>query len=603
MSENMNDDLQKFEEIEALISVEEKGAHEDEKGAPSVFMTDIRFKEAVEAGDLLDEEAFAALDSEDQKGYEMINVVNEETKEPMGWMFRFKSDDEDEAEEAEEVEAEEAEAEEAEEVVEEKSADPEDDELPEDSEDPEESVDLEAKAASIMMRMAGEEEEKMPSMFLTDARFKEMEEDEDLISEEKYGDLDTDAKDSYEAVEVYEEGTSKGYGKRYRRRSPLEVNSMRKGGHMEDEEKSEDVEAVQEKAEDMADMFDTEEEALERAAALGCEGTHGAGDKFMPCASHDEWEKLTAAKPEDGEKSEEFLCGFQRKSVEQPCDFCDGGCAPEDGLPGLAEIEGMVKDAHSGDILSSGYSSADDMFVVDVKREDGSCIEVFVSGDGDELGWLRIDEEALEGKSAEQINIVSKSDAEASAMSTFTEMSEDVKGEVIASWVDIFGDEDVYVFEIDSEEKSYDFYVSVEGKVLGYDEYELLDDVDYEMSEEDEIKALEAELEIKRMYSREQRESMAESGEAMKDGSFPIADKADLENAIQAFGRATNPEEAKAHIMKRAKELGAEDMIPENWSDDAPEMPAAEAEEKAEGDEEILTALDEFRALMEDGLS
>ena len=96
MSENMNDDLQKFEDIEALLSVEEKGAHEDEKGAPSVFMTDIRFKEAVEAGDLLDEEAFAALDPEDQKGYEMINVVNEETKEPMGWMFRFKSDDEEE---------------------------------------------------------------------------------------------------------------------------------------------------------------------------------------------------------------------------------------------------------------------------------------------------------------------------------------------------------------------------------------------------------------------------------------------------------------------------------------------------------------------------
>ena len=119
-----------------------------------------------------------------------------------------------------------------------------------------------------MMQMVGEEEEKMPSIFLTDARFKEMEEDEDLISEEKYADLDTDAKDSYEEVDVYEEGTGKGYGKRYRRRSPLEVNSMRKGGHMEDEEKSEDVEDAEEKAEDggdMADMFDTEEAALERA--------------------------------------------------------------------------------------------------------------------------------------------------------------------------------------------------------------------------------------------------------------------------------------------------------------------------------------------------
>jgi hypothetical protein len=572
MSENMNDDLQKFEEIEALLSVEEKGA---------------------DAEDTEDEVEEVEEVAEADEAEETADVTEAEEAEA------------EEVAEAEEAEAEEAE--EAEEAAPAEDADA-DGELPADAEDPEESVDLEAKAASIMMQMSRIEDDKdeTPSMFLSDARFKEMEEDGELISEEKYGTLDMDAKDSYEEVEVYEEGTGKGYGKRYRRRSPLEVNSMRKGGHMEDEEKSEDVEDAEEKAEhggDMADMFDTVEEALERAAALGCEGTHGAGGKFMPCATHEEWQKLTADKPEAAEKSEEFLCGFQRKSVEQPCDFCDGGCAPEDGLPGLAEIEGMVKDAHSGDILSSGYSSADDMFVVDVKREDGSCIEVFVSGDGDELGWLRIDEEALEGKSAEQINIVSKSDAEASAMSTFTEMNEDVKGEVIASWVDIFGDEDVYVFEIDSEEKSYDFYVSVEGKVLGYDEYELLDDIDYEMSEEDEIKALEAELEIKRMYSREQREAMAESGEAMKDGSFPIADKADLENAIQAFGRATNPEEAKAHIMKRAKELGAEDMIPENWSDDAPEMPAAEAEEKAESDEEILNALDEFRALMEDGLS
>ena len=611
MSENMNDDLQKFEDIEMLLSVEEKSAHEDEKGAPSVFMTDIRFKEAVEAGDLLDEEAFAALDPEDQKGYEMIGVVNEETKEPMGWMFRFKSDDEDaeDAEDAEEVEeveeaeeAEESEESEGEDAVEEKSADPEDAETPQDAE---ESVDLEAKAASIMMQMVGEEEEKMPSIFLNDARFKEMEEDEDLISEEKYADLDADAKDSYEEVDVYEEGTGKGYGKRYRRRSPLEVNAMRKGGQMEDEEKSEDVEEVQEKAEDMADMFDTEEEAMERAAALGCEGTHGAGGKYMPCATHDEWQKLTADTPEGEEKSEEFLCGFQRKSVDQPCGFCEGGCAPEDGLPGLADIEMIVKSAHSGTVIGSGYSANDDMFVVDVKREDGSCIEVFLSGDGDELGWLRVDESLVEGKSLEELTIVSKADAEAVAMEAFNGFGQESKGEVLGVMIDIFGDEDVYVVEVDSEEKSYDFYVSVEGKVLGYDEYDLIDDFEYEMSEEEEIKALEAELEIKRMYSREQRESMAESGEALADGSFPIADQADLENAIQAYGRAKDKEAAKAHIMKRAKELGLEDMIPQDWNEvDEPEAAASDSEPEMKSDDlEILSALDEFNALREEGLS
>ena len=256
----------------------------------------------------------------------------------------------------------------------------------------------------------------------------------------------------------------------------------------------------------------------------------------MPCATHDEWQKLTAEKPEGEEKSEEFLCGFQRKSVDQPCDSAVEGALLKMAFRVLLKLKGMVKDAHTGEILSSGYSANDDMFVVDVKREDGSCIEVFVSGDGDELGWLRIDETSLEGKSAEEITIVSKADAESSALDSFASIADGQKGEVMSVMVDIFGDEDVYVVEVDSEEKSFDFYVSVEGKVLGYDEYDLLDEFAYDMSEEDEIKALEAELEIKRMYSREQRESMAESGEAMEDGSFPIADKADLEKCYQGMG-------------------------------------------------------------------
>lgn len=603
MSENINDDLQKFEELEALISVEEKGddaeekgAHEDEKGAPSIFMTDIRFKEAVEVGELLDEEAFAALDPEDQKGYEMVNVIDEDTKAPMAWMFRFKADEESEAEEPEEESA----VEEMEEEVAEKSV------------DPEEAIseDTDAKAASIMMQMVEDAKKEVPSLFLTDIRFKEMEEDEDLIAEEKYADLDPDAKDSYEEVDVYEEGTGKGYGKRYRRRSPLEVNAMRKGS--DEEEKTEDSEdaEVEEKAEDdMADMFDTAEAALERAAALGCEGTHGAGEKFMPCATHEEYLSLTADKPEAAEKSDDFLCGFQRKSVEQPCDFCQGGCAPEDGLPGLFDIESAVKDAHPGEILGSGYSSTDDMFVVDVKRDDGTCIEVFLSGDGDELGWLRVDETLVEGKSAEELAIISSSEAETVAVKAFEELELEAKGEVMGIMVDIFADEDVYVVEVDADQKSYDFFISVEGKVLGYDEYDVAEVPGHEMSEEDEIKALEAELEIKRMYSREQREAMAESGEAMEDGSFPIADEADLKNAIQAHGRATDVDAAKVHIIKRAKELGLEEMIPEDWetpeaapAEAAPADAAATPEGEKSEDAEMLSLLYEFRALMEDGL-
>ena len=593
MSENMNDDLNKFAEIEALISVTEKSADDYKEGAVSVFLTDIRFKESVETGDLLDEDAFSALDAEDQKSYEMVHVKNADTEETMGWMFRFKADEDVVDSDADTVT-----------LLDESSDDDADDADDADESDEGDASDVEAKADALMAQMTDVQKEEEPSVFLTDIRFKEMENDEDLISVDKFNALDDDAKDSYSAVKVYEEGTGREFGKRFRRRSPKEVSAMRRGAAGAND-KPETEGEVEEKAYAVEDMFDSEEDALKRAEELGCEGTHSAGEKFMPCATHAAWSKATTTTTTPKEKSEDFLCGFQRKSVQAPCDFCNGGCAPEDGLPGLADVETMVKAAHTGDVVSSGYSSADDMFVVDVKREDGSCIEVFVSGDGDELGWLRINEGALEGKSAEQVNIVSKADAEAVAMSSFTEMNEAEKGEVMSVMVDVFGNEDVYVVEIDSEEKSVDFFVSIEGKVLGYDEYDLIDDIGYDMSEEEEIKALEAELEIKRMYSREQRESMAESGEAMEDGSFPIADKADLENAIQAVGRAENKKGAKAHILKRAKELGAEDMIPEGWIVDPvnAEMEEAPTEEKSDADDSMIDALNEFRSLMEDGIS
>lgn len=69
-----------------------------------------------------------------------------------------------------------------------------------------------------------------------------------------------------------------------------------------------------------------------------------------------------------------------------------------------------------------------------------------------------------------------------------------------------------------------------------------------------------------RDYSPEERDEMAKKGWAMPDGSFPIADEQDLKNAIQAIGRAKDASAARAHIKKRAKALGKEDLIPEDWS-------------------------------------
>lgn len=69
----------------------------------------------------------------------------------------------------------------------------------------------------------------------------------------------------------------------------------------------------------------------------------------------------------------------------------------------------------------------------------------------------------------------------------------------------------------------------------------------------------------KREFSEDKRKKMAEEGTALPDGSFPIANKEDLKNAIQAIGRAKDPEKAKSHIKARAKALDAEDMLPEEW--------------------------------------
>lgn len=70
---------------------------------------------------------------------------------------------------------------------------------------------------------------------------------------------------------------------------------------------------------------------------------------------------------------------------------------------------------------------------------------------------------------------------------------------------------------------------------------------------------------IARQFDAETRQKMANKGQAMPDGSFPIANEQDLRNAIQAIGRAKNPEAAKRHIRSRAKALGLENLLPDTW--------------------------------------
>lgn len=80
--------------------------------------------------------------------------------------------------------------------------------------------------------------------------------------------------------------------------------------------------------------------------------------------------------------------------------------------------------------------------------------------------------------------------------------------------------------------------------------------------------ALEELAEASRTFSADQRKGMADKGVAMSDGSYPIPDKDALRRAIATAGLGSNSDASiKAHIKKRARALGATDMLPETWKE------------------------------------
>ncbi len=71
--------------------------------------------------------------------------------------------------------------------------------------------------------------------------------------------------------------------------------------------------------------------------------------------------------------------------------------------------------------------------------------------------------------------------------------------------------------------------------------------------------------ENKHYFSHKERMELAKEGKAMPNGSFPIRNKQDLHDAIKSWGLAKDKSKAKAWIIKRAKEMGEESMLPEDW--------------------------------------
>jgi uncharacterized membrane protein YkoI len=251
-------------------------------------------------------------------------------------------------------------------------------------------------------------------------------------------------------------------------------------------------------------------------------------------------------------------------------------------MPGLLHVEGMAEDMFDGKVIDSGYSPDADMFVIDVQAKDGKAIEVFIDGTSAEvMGWHKLDESVFEQKAAiDELNLISFTDAAEIAVKS-------IDGHVVAVEPDSFEGIDSYAVEIEGfDGKSYDVFVALDGEVLGYDKYE--------PEEAEEIEAEAAEIALKRAFTEEQRNAMAKEGNALPDGSFPIANESDLRNAVQAFGRAKDKEAAKRHIMKRARELGKESLIPAGWVAGGEGM-SKKNEETMDGD--FMKSLVEFQLL------
>jgi uncharacterized membrane protein YkoI len=283
-----------------------------------------------------------------------------------------------------------------------------------------------------------------------------------------------------------------------------------------------------------------------------------------------------------------YLCAVDRKVYPGGtgvCDDCPGGCVSEKGMPGLLHVEGLAEDMFEGKVLDSGYSAEADMFVVDVQAKDGRAVEVFVDGtNGEVLGWHKLDQDAFEQKSLlDEMMLIDFNEAAEIAVKS-------IEGSVVAVEPDVFEGYDAYAVEIDGiDGKSYDVFVALDGEVLGYDKYE--------PEEAEDIEAEAAEIALKRAFTEDQRNAMAKEGNALPDGSYPIASKSDLQNAISAYGRAKDKDAAKRHIMKRAKELGAETMIPANWVAGGAEMSKKDDDSIEVADNSFMASLLEFELL------
>ena len=92
------------------------------------------------------------------------------------------------------------------------------------------------------------------------------------------------------------------------------------------------------------------------------------------------------------------------------------------------------------------------------------------------------------------------------------------------------------------------------------------EDTDAGMNEDPDDEALDAD---KGEFLAPEGEKDAEQGVAMPDGSYPIRSAKDVENAVRDYFRTGKKPDVKAHIIARAKAIGAGSALPDDWKESA----------------------------------
>lgn len=68
-------------------------------------------------------------------------------------------------------------------------------------------------------------------------------------------------------------------------------------------------------------------------------------------------------------------------------------------------------------------------------------------------------------------------------------------------------------------------------------------------------------------FTSKQRHELANKGDAMPDGSYPIRNTQDLANAYKDYIRTGRNKTVATHINQRAKALGVKSPITETYDD------------------------------------